>query len=236
MPRTIALIGSNSIVAQETAKLLHHRGDKLITASRQEENDSVVENCNARVHQHFDALSPTALTWPEKLNGLVYFPGSITLKPFHRLTMDDFMRDLQINLLGAIHVLQSAMNSLKAADHASVVLFSTIAVDQGMPFHTSIATAKSALEGLSKSLAAEWAPRIRVNVIAPSLTDTTMAQGLLQDDTRRSAAAKRHPLQSIGNAQHSAALVDFLLSDASTFMTGQILRPDGGLSSVKLFC
>jgi NAD(P)-dependent dehydrogenase (short-subunit alcohol dehydrogenase family) len=234
MPRTIALIGSNSIVAQETAKLLSARGDQLITASRHAENAPTTAINNFSTHQHFDALAPTALQWPEKLDGLVYFPGSITLKPFHRLTMDDFMRDLQINLLGAIQVLQSATNALKAADHASVVLFSTIAVDQGMPFHASIAAAKSALEGLGKSLAAEWAPRIRVNLIAPSLTDTTMAQGLLQDESRRSAAAKRHPLQIVGNANHTAALVDFLLSDSSTFMTGQILRPDGGLSSVKL--
>jgi NAD(P)-dependent dehydrogenase (short-subunit alcohol dehydrogenase family) len=235
MPRTIALVGSNSIVAQETAKLLSARGDQLITASRHAENSAVATVSGTIAHQHFDALAPTALPWPEKLDGLVYFPGSITLKPFHRLTMEDFMRDLQINLLSAIQVLQSATNALKAADHASVVLFSTIAVDQGMPFHASIAAAKSALEGLAKSLAAEWAPRIRVNLIAPSLTDTTMAQGLLQDETKRSAAAKRHPLQVVGNATHTAALVDFLLSDSSTFMTGQILRPDGGLSSVKLF-
>ncbi len=235
MPRTIALIGSHSIVAQETAQLLTARGDQLITASRHAENPAPAATNAPIPHQHFDALAPTPLTWPEKLDGLVYFPGSITLKPFHRLTMDDFMRDLQINLLGAIHVLQSAMNSLKAADHASVILFSTIAVDQGMPFHASIAAAKSALEGLAKSLAAEWAPRIRVNVIAPSLTDATMAQGLLQDDAKRLAAAKRHPLQLVGKPQDTATLVDFLLSDASRFMTGQILRPDGGLSSVKLF-
>ena len=232
MPKTIALIGAHSIVAAETAQRLAARGDQLLTASRQ---PATIDFPSSFPHQHFDAHAPSTLRWPEKLDGLVYFPGSITLKPFHRLTMDDFMKDLQINLLSAIHVLQSAMNALKAADYASVVLFSTIAADQGMPYHASIAVAKSALEGLAKSLAAEWAPRIRINVIAPSLTDTTMAKGILSNEATRSAAAKRHPLQRIGNAKHTAALVDFLLSDASASMTGQILRPDGGLSAVKLF-
>jgi NAD(P)-dependent dehydrogenase (short-subunit alcohol dehydrogenase family) len=104
-----------------------------------------------------------------------------------------------------------------------------------MPFHASIAAAKGALEALARSLAAEWAPTIRVNVIAPSLTDTPLAQSLLSDDTKRQAAAKRHPLQQVGQAEDCVAMLDFLLSDHSQFMTGQVLRPDGGLSSVRLF-
>lgn len=185
--------------------------------------------------QHFDALAPSPMQWPEKLDGLVYFPGSISLKPFHRISAEEFTKDLQINLLGAIHVLQSALPALKASGNASVVLFSTIAVAQGMTFHASIAAAKGAIEGLTKSLAAEWAPTIRVNAIAPSLTDTPLAQSLLSDDTKRSAAAKRHPLQLVGKSEDVAAMIAFLLSDHSRFMTGQILRPDGGLSSIRLF-
>jgi NAD(P)-dependent dehydrogenase (short-subunit alcohol dehydrogenase family) len=165
----------------------------------------------------------------------VYFPGTISLKPFHRISHDDFARDLQINLLGAVHALQSALPALKASGNASVVLFSSIAVAQGMSFHASIAAAKGAVEGLARSLAAEWAPLIRVNVLAPSLTDTPLAQSLLSDETKRAAAAKRHPLQQVGQADDIVALLDFLISDHSRFMTGQILRPDGGLSSVRLF-
>jgi NAD(P)-dependent dehydrogenase (short-subunit alcohol dehydrogenase family) len=115
------------------------------------------------------------------------------------------------------------------------VLFSTVAVAQGMPFHASIAAAKGAVEGLALSLAAELAPKIRVNVIAPSLTDTPLAGTLLNTEAKREAAAKRHPLQRIGDPGQVAELADFLLSDASAFMTGQILRPDGGLSSIRTF-
>ena len=157
------------------------------------------------------------------------------MKPFHRLIEEDFLNDLQVNLLGATRALQLALPALKKSPSASVVLFSTIAVKCGMPFHASIAAAKGAVEGLTRSLAAEWAPKIRVNAIAPSLTDTKLAASLLGDEKRREAAAERHPLKSIGQPEHVAEIVSYLLSDAAKFTTGQILRPDGGLSSVRLF-
>ena len=169
------------------------------------------------------------------LDGLVYFPGSITLKPFHRLTAEDFLRDFQVNCLGAAEAIRQALPSLKAAPSASIVLFSTVAAAQGMPFHASIAAAKGAVEGLGLSLAAELAPGVRVTVIAPSLTDTPLAGPLLNSDAKREAAAKRHPLQRVGEPADVAELVAFLLSDAAAFMTGQILRPDGGLSSIRTF-
>lgn len=169
------------------------------------------------------------------VNGLVYFPGSITLKPFHRLTAEDFLDDFRVNCLGAVAAIQAALPALKAAGNASVVLFSTVAVAQGMPFHASIAAAKGAVESLAKSLAAELAPAIRVNVIAPSLTETPLAAPLLNSEAKREASAKRHPLQRVGSADEVAELVAFLLSDAAGFITGQTLRPDGGLSSVKTF-
>ena len=180
-------------------------------------------------------MNPMPLEMPPVLDGLVYFPGSITLKPFHRLTSDDFMNEFQVNCLGAVAAIQNALPALKAAPAASIVLFSTVAVAQGMPFHTSISAAKGAVEGMAKSLAAELAPKIRVNLIAPSLTDTALASNLLNTDAKRESAAKRHPLQQIGSPDDIAALVSFLLSDASQFLTGQILRPDGGLSSVRTF-
>ena len=225
------MIGGNSGIGLATARLLKGQGISLVAAAR---SPGPLAELGITVLP-FDARHPSALELPPVLDGLVYFPGSITLKPFHRLTEEDFLNDFRINCLGAVAVLQAALPALKAAPTASVVLFSTIAVAQGLSFHASIAAAKGAVEGLTVSLAAELAPRIRVNAIAPSLTDTPLAGNLLNSDVKKEAAAKRHPLQQVGAAEDVAQLVIFLLSDASKFFTGQILRPDGGLSSVRTF-
>ncbi len=231
MPRTILMIGGNSGIGLATARLLQTQGVSLVAAVR---NPGPLAELGIPV-QHFDAMHPTALELPAVLDGVVYFPGSITLKPFLRLTAEDFLKDFQVNFLGAVAVLQAAMPALKAAPLASVVLFSTIAVNQGFSFHASIAAAKGAVEALTRSLAAELAPKIRVNAIAPSLTDTPLAAHLLNSDVKKEAAAKRHPLQKVGDPADIAQLVSFLLSDASKSFTGQILRPDGGFSSVRTF-
>ncbi len=231
MSRTYLLIGGNSGIGLATARLLKSRGDTLTAAAR---NPQPLAEMGISV-QPFDALAPGPLELPPVLDGLVYFPGSITLKPFHRLTPEDFLNDYRINCLGAAAAVQAALPALKAAPSASVVLFSTVAVAQGIPFHASIAAAKGAVQGLALSLAAELAPKIRVNVIAPSLTDTPLAGNLLNSDAKKEAAAKRHPLQQTGDPEDVAKLVAFLLGDESKFMTGQILRPDGGLSSIRTF-
>jgi len=231
MSRTILLIGGNSGIGLATARRLLGHGDKVIAAAR---NPGPLTDLGVHV-QTFDALKPANLELPSSLDGLVYFPGTITLKPFHRLTAADFLSDFGVNCLGAVSAIQSALPALKAAPSASIVLFSTVAVAQGMPFHASIAAAKAAVEGLARSLAAELAPKIRVNVIAPSLTDTPLAASLLGSDAKREAAGKRHPLQCVGDPGQTAELVEFLLSDAAAFMTGQTLRPDGGLSNIRTF-
>ena len=231
MSRTFLLIGGNSGIGAATARLLASQGDSLIAAAR---TPGTLAETGVPV-QPFDVVQPGPLDLPSVLDGLVYFPGTITLKPFHRLTSEDFLRDFQINCLGAVAAIQAALPSLKAAPAASIVLFSTVAVAQGMPFHASISAAKGAVEGMARALAAELAPKIRVNVIAPSLTDTPLAGTLLGSEAKREASAKRHPLQQVGDPEDVAKLVAFLLSDAAKFMTGQILRPDGGLSSSRTF-
>jgi len=225
------MIGGNSGIGLATARLLQAQGNTLIAAAR---SGGPLDELGIPV-QPFDAEHPGLLSLPSVLDGFVYFPGTITLKPFHRLTSQDFLRDYQVNCLGAVAVLQAALPALKASPFASVVLFSSIAAAQGLAFHASIAAAKGAVEGLTLSLAAELAPRIRVNAIAPSLTDTPLAAALLNSDAKMEASAKRHPLQQVGNPDDIAQLVAFLLSDASKFFTGQVLRPDGGLSSVRTF-
>ena len=231
MSKSYAIIGGNSGIGLATVHRLLAAGHHVFAAAR---NAGPLADLGVSV-QPFDALAPTPLVWPEKLDGLVYCPGTIALKPFHRLTEEDFLREYRVNVLGAIAALQSALPALKASGNASVVLFSTVAVAQGMPMHASIAAAKGAVEALAKSLAAEWAPIIRVNVIAPSLTDTPLAGALLNSDLKKEAAAKRHPLQQVGRSEDMASLVAHLLSGHARFMTGQILHVDGGLSSVRTF-
>ena len=172
---------------------------------------------------------------PGEIHGAAYCPGTITLKSFRSLSEEDFRRDLELNLLGAVRFLKACQSGLASATGrpASVVLFSTVAVGQGMPMHASIAAAKGAVEGLVRSLAAEWAPRVRVNAIAPALTDTALAARLLATPEKRSALAARYPLERLGAPADAAALARFLLSEESGWITGQVIGVDGGLSTLR---
>lgn len=171
----------------------------------------------------------------EPIDGLIYCPGSIILKPFRSLSEEQFMEDFQLNVLGAVRAAKACYTGLKKSEnHPGVVFFSTVAVSQGMPFHASIATAKGALEGLVRSLAAEWAPAIRVNAIAPSLTQTSLADKLLSSPEKIEASAQRHPLKTIGQPEDIAHAACFLLSDTARWISGQILHVDGGLSALKV--
>lgn len=171
---------------------------------------------------------------PNELHGVVYAPGTINLKPFHRLPINVFQQDLEINVVGAIKVLQASFKSLKAAKESSVVLFSTVAAKLGMNFHSSIATSKGAIEGLGKSLAAEWAVHgIRVNMLAPSLTDTPLVERLLATPEKQEASNKRHPLGRFGRSEDLAHMAKLLLSDEGSWITGQVIGIDGGAGSLK---
>ena len=165
---------------------------------------------------------------------MAYCPGSIDLKPLRRVSVEDMEEAMDINLYGALKAVQWAYPVMRKTPNAAVVLFSTVAVAQGMPFHTVVASAKGAVEGFTKSLAAEFAPKVRVNCIAPSLTDTELAGDLLRDDKRREASAERHPLKRIGQREDIAHAAQYLLSEESSWVTGQVLHVDGGMSSIRV--
>ncbi|MEE4603176.1 MAG: SDR family oxidoreductase [Desulfobacteraceae bacterium] len=233
--KNILIVGGSSGIGLELVKVLSENYHEIYVGSRTA--DTLVEIPGVH-HIPMDVTAETLdlETLPKTLQGLVYCPGTIVLKPFQRLTIDDFRNDFNINLLGAVKVIQGCINLLKKSPSgASIVLFSTVAVNTGMPFHASVGSAKAAVEGLTRSLAAEFAPRIRVNAVAPSLTDTPLAQNLLSSEEKRKASADRHPLKRIGTPQEIARSAAFLLSDASAWISGQILPIDGGMSSLRTF-
>ncbi len=203
---------------------------KLFVASRTNES---LKHPNI-VHLPFDVskdeLDISRL--PEHLDGFIYCPGTINLKPFKMLKLDTFETDMHINFFGLIKVLKGVMPRMNHG--SSMVFFSTIAVRTGMPFHTSVAASKGAIEGFAKSLAAEYAPKVRVNVIAPSLVDTPLSAKLLNNDKKKEIMRERHPMKRTGEAEDIANMVIFLLGGHSSWITGQIIGIDGGLSTLNI--
>jgi 3-oxoacyl-[acyl-carrier protein] reductase len=225
------VVGGSKGIGLSVVKKLLELGHVVYSTARSE---SPVHHANL-THQRFDAATAdwSEVALPPTLQGFVYCPGTINLKPFHRLTEADFHLDFSVNLVGAVKAMQRAYPALKAAEKSSVVLFSTVAVSQGMGFHASTGAAKGAVEGLAKSLAAEWVSQgIRVNTVAPSLVDTPLSGALLSSEEKRAAAEKRNPMGHIGTATELADTVVYLLTTAR-WMTGQVLHLDGGMSSVR---
>jgi len=215
------LVGASSAIAQATKHHLMNDGHSVVQLSRNSLHSDVP------IMDYLGELPKM----DQSLDGLVYFPGSINLKPFRSLKLEDFQHDLNVHFLGAVNVLKTYFNQLN--EGASVVMISSVAATTGMPFHASVASVKAALEGLGRSLAAEWAPKVRVNVVAPSLTLTPMADKLTNTPEKIEAAGQRHPLKRIGSPEDLAHSIVFLLSPTSSWMTGQVISVDGGMGSLK---
>jgi NAD(P)-dependent dehydrogenase (short-subunit alcohol dehydrogenase family) len=226
------VIGGSSGIGEETAKELSQHGNHVFASYKKN-----VKVSNQTLQYFFlDVLAAEHdfSFLPETIDGLVYCPGAILLKPFARISPDEFIQDYQLQVLGAIKIIQQVMPRLKKSNSASIVLFSTVAVQTGFNFHSVVAASKGAIEGLTKALAAELAPKIRVNCIAPSITNTNLASTLLNTEEKIAANAQRHPLKRIGTPTDIASMVCFLLSENATWITGQILHVDGGMSTIRL--
>ena len=229
MKKNILLIGGSSGIGLSLVNQIS-QDHNVYVACRS--NNSLPENVN---YINYDVLNDdlNSSLLPETIDSFIYLPGSINLRPFKSLSIESFKEDLEINFIGLIKSLKSILKNLTASNSASIVLFSTVAVQRGMPFHSSVSSSKGAIEGLAKSLAAELSPKIRVNVIAPSLVNTPLANRFLNNDLKIEKSANRHPLKRIGSASDIANLIDYLISDKSSWITGQIIAVDGGLSTIE---
>jgi NAD(P)-dependent dehydrogenase (short-subunit alcohol dehydrogenase family) len=232
--KNILIIGASSGIGLATANLLSKEGYNVIGTYN---NTIVKPNNNTGIsYHHYDVLaSDKDFSFiPEVLDGIIYCPGSINLKPFNRIKIDDFKNDFELQVIGAIELIQNAIKSIQNSKNASIVFFSTVAVQSGFPFHTQVSVSKGAIEGFTKALSAELAPRVRVNCIAPSLTDTPLANKLINNESKLEANANKHPLKRIGTVEDIANAAAFLISDKSSWITGQIIHVDGGISTIKL--
>jgi len=224
--KTILIIGGSKGIGKALADLLKE-SHKVITMSRSE-----IENQESNTHYALDILKDE-LPDIEELDGLVYCPGSINLKSLTRLKIEDFQNDFNINVLGAIKAIKKYEKAL-SNNNGSVVLFSTVATKLGMPFHASIAVSKAGVEGLAKSLAAEYATKIRFNVIAPTVTNTSLAARLLRNEKQQETMKERHPLKNYLEPSEVASLANYLLSDNAKSISGQVFPMDAGIVSLKL--
>lgn len=226
--KNILIIGGSNGIGKALANMLAEDHTVIASFFKSETKHPHIHYFyhNAQESLNLDAL-------PETIDGLAFCVGNISLKPFHRFTEEDYLQDYKTQVIGAVKVIQDILPRLKLSASSSIVLFSTVAVQTGFNFHSLISASKGAIEGLTKALAAELAPKIRVNCIAPSITQTPLVSSLLNTEEKITANGQRHPLGRIGQAEDVAALAAFLLSDSSSWITGQIIHVDGGISTLK---
>lgn len=239
MSGTLLIYGATGGIGAASARRLAQQGKRLHLAGRNEAALTALANELGASFSVGDVLDDDFLQRAssdagEILDGLLFAVGSITLKALPRLSRTDFARDYQLNAVSAALAAQAALPALKKSGRGSVVLFSSIAASQGFSLHASIGMAKAAVNGLTLSLAAELAPAVRVNAIAPSLTQTPLSKGLWQNEAMAQSIAGLHPIARLGTAEEMAGLAAFLLSDEAGWITGQVFGVDGGRSSLRV--
>ncbi|WP_372768801.1 SDR family NAD(P)-dependent oxidoreductase [Lutibacter sp.] len=227
--RTVLIIGGSKGIGNAILSSQLKLNNKVYNISR-----SAPLNIHPNLtHYNCDILTDELPDF-ELIDTLIYCPGSINLKPISTLTIEDFSTDFEINVIGAVKTIKKYLKPLKNGTNASILLFSTVATKLGMPYHASIAASKSAIEGLTKSLGAELAPAIRVNAIAPTVTDTDLVSKILRNDKMKEVIAEKHPLKRYLNTNDVSALADFLISENSSGMSGQIFNLDCGIVTFKI--
>lgn len=232
--KTFVIAGGSKGIGFELVRQLSDAGATVHTYSR---TTGQLNDDQKKLHHAIDFGSDEfdASLLPEQIHGLAYCPGTINLRSFRGLKLEDFRHDFEVNLMGAVKFLKAGLPALKkagASEPTSAVLFSTVAVSKGLSMHASVAACKGAIEGLTRSIAAEWAPQIRVNCIAPALTETPLSANFFSTDEKRATMAAKYPLGRTGQPRDIASMARFLLSSESSWITGQVIGVDGGMSNL----
>jgi len=228
--KNILVIGGSTGIGQSLVESISNEYNVFSTYYQNTRNNFA----NVK-YQKFDVLNDNIedIRLPDIIDGLVYCPGSIVLKPFHRISEDEIIDDLRLNVTGFLKILKSIRHKMSKSEQASIILFSSVAANCGFPFHTQVSVSKGAIESLTRTLAAELSPKIRVNAIAPSITKTPLSSSLLDSDIKLNNTSQRHPLKSIGDVNDISSFAKHLLSQDSKWITGQIFNIDGGISSIR---